>query len=199
MKCPRVALMVVVVLGCFGGCFGEPATARAQDAVPLKVAVLDLNRVYRDAVAARKVRDLVNSHAASYREETERAEAELRNADRVLAEKRDQAVLSSEAFDEQRQQLELQVQESQKQVQAHRRSLARLQAMGLQQLETVLKQVVEQMRLERGLSLILRSEQTAYVDPGLDITDEVLRRLNQQLPTVSVDINEIGVQGTSEN
>ena len=55
----------------------------------------------------------------------------------------------------------------------------------------MLKQVVEQLRKERGLNLILRSEQTAYVDPALDITDEVLRRLDQQLPTVTVDIDKI--------
>lgn len=191
----RVALMFVAVVGCLAA----PSVATAQEAVPLKLAVLDLNRVYRDAVAARKIRELVNSHAASYREETERAEAELRDADRILAEKRAQAILSAEAFDQQRRQLEMRVQESQKKVQEHRRSLARLQTQGLQQLETVLKQVVEQLRVERGLSLILRSEQAAYVDPGLDITDEVLRRLNQQLPTVSVETNEIEEQGTREN
>lgn len=188
-------LVVAIVAG-----LGAPlAAVRAQEVVPLKLAVLDLNRVYRDAVAARKIRDLVNSHAASYREETEQAEAELRNADKVLAEKRAQAALSPEAFDEERRQLEVQVQQSQKKVQEHRRTLARLQAEGLQQLEAVLKQVVEQLRTERGLNLILRSEQTAYVDPSLDITDEVLRRLNQQLPTVSVDMNENEGQWMREN
>jgi len=182
----RIALLLLALIGYANG----DMTARAQEVVPLKLAVLDLNRIYRDAVAARKIRDLVNSHAVSYREDTERAEAELRNADKVLADKRDRAALSPEAFDEARRQLELQVQQSQKKVQEHRRSLARLQAEGLQQLETVLKQVVEQLRKERGLNLILRNEQTAYVDPGLDITDEVLRRLNQQLPTVSVGTNK---------
>lgn len=185
-----VSLRIILVIAVVLGCLGAPRPAPAQETFPLKIAVLDLNRVYRDAVAARKIRELVNSHAASYREETELAEAELRNADRILAEKRAQAVLSPEAFDEERRQLELRVQESQKKVQEHRRSLARLQAAGLQQLETVLKQVVEQLRTERGLSLILRSEQTAYVEPSLDITDEVLRRLDQRLPTVSVDGNE---------
>ncbi len=184
----RVILMIVAVVGCAIA----PLTARAQspEVVPLKLAILDLNRIYRDAVAARKIHELVNSHADAYREDTQRAEAELRNADKVLADKRARAALSSDDFDKQRRELELRVQESQKKVQERRRSLAQLQAKGLQQLETVLKQVVEQVRVERGLNLILRSEHTAYVDPALDITDEVLLRLNQQLPTVTVDKGE---------
>ena len=184
----RVILVVVALLGCAF----TPLTVRAQspEIVPLKLAILDLNRIYRDAAAAQKIHELVNSHADAYREDTQRAEAELRNADKILADKRARAALSTEDFDKQRRELELRVQESQKKVQERRRSLAQLQARGLQQLETVLKQVVEQVRVERGLNLILRSEQTAYVDPTLDITDEVLRRLDQQLPTVSVDGNE---------
>lgn len=182
----RVILTVLVVITGLSA----PSAVPAQETAPLKLAVLDLNRIYRDAAAARKIHDLVNSYADSYRQDTERAEAELRNADKVLAEKRARAALTSEAFDEERRNLELRVQESQKKVQERRRSLAQIQAKGLQQLETVLKQVVEELRTERGFTLILRSEQAAYVDSSLDITDEVLRRLNQRLPTVSVDTNE---------
>jgi len=181
------------------GCWILVSHAGAQDAVPLNVAILDLNRIYRDSIAAEKIHDLVNSHAASYREDTERAEAELRNADRILAERRTLEALSAEEFDQERRKLEQRVQESQKKVQERRRSLAKLQAEGLQELETVLKQVVEQLRKERGFTLILRSEHAAYVAPSLDITDEVLRRLNQQLPTVSVGTDENSGLGPREN
>ena len=54
-------------------------------------------------------------------------------------------------------------------------------------------------RRERGFTLILRSEHAAYVAPSLDITDEVLRRLNQQLPTVSVGTDENSGLGPREN
>ena len=191
----RVILMVLAVVVCSN----LPPGVLAQETVPLKIAVLDLNRIYRDAVAARKIHDQVNSYADSYRQDTVRAEAELRNADKVLADKRARAVLSPEAFDAERRKLEQQVQRSQKKVQERRRSLAQLQAKGLKQLETVLKQVVEQLRTERGLNLILRSEHMAYVDPPLDITDEVLRRLNQQLPTVDVGADENQGHSTREN
>lgn len=186
MKCVRIIMLILA----FAGCLILAPRTGAQDAVPLNVAILDLNRIYRDSVAAQRIHDLVNSHAASYREDTERAEVELRNADRILAERRTLEALSAEEFDQERRKLEQRVQESQKKVQERRRSLAKLQAEGLQELETVLKQVVEQLRKERGFTLILRSEHTAYVDPSLDITDEVLRLLNQQLPTVSVGTDE---------
>jgi outer membrane protein len=178
--------MVVALIGCASASLA----VRAQDAVSLNLAVLDLNRIYRDAVAARKIHEIVNSYAEAYRQDTEQAETELRNADKLLADKRARAALSAEAFDDERRKLEQQVQQSQKKVQERRRLLAQLQAKGLHQLETVLEQVVEQLRKERGFTLILRSEHTAYVDPSLDITEEVLRRLNQQLPTVSVGANE---------
>ena len=52
--------------------------------------------------------------------------------------------------------------------------------------ETTLRQVIEQLVTERKLMLVLSKSQMMYAAPGLEITDEVLKRLDAKLPTVKV-------------
>jgi Skp family chaperone for outer membrane proteins len=163
-----------------------PLIAAAQQLQQVKVATIDLNRVYRDAAAGKNIQSQINSFAAAYRSDTEKAEAELRNAEKELASTRGK--LPPEAFAEERSKLEKRVQEYQQRVQQRRRALTQLKSQGLQQVEAALKQVVDELREERSLNLILRSEQIAYADSSLDVTDEVLRRLDQKLPNVQISL-----------
>ncbi len=46
--------------------------------------------------------------------------------------------------------------------------------------------IVADMAKEKGFSIAIPTSQILYADPKLDITDEVLKRLNQKLPKLDV-------------
>jgi len=54
------------------------------------------------------------------------------------------------------------------------------------QVNEALGQVISALAAERQLRIVLRRDQAVWVAPELEVTDEVLRRLNQVLPTVEI-------------
>ena len=60
----------------------------------------------------------------------------------------------------------------------------------MRKVETTLHNTVAEIFTERKLILILRRDQTAFFNPSMDITDDVIERLDQRLPTVEIAITD---------
>jgi len=56
----------------------------------------------------------------------------------------------------------------------------------MQQVETVIVQIVDQIAKESSATLVVNKGATIYSTADLDITQEVVRRLNARLPSVTV-------------
>lgn len=171
----RLAAVVVAAL------FALPVAARAAD---LHIAILDVERVRRTASAVKAIHSQLGSHVDAYRAETQKEEQEIRSAQEELARKR--TVLSPEAYAEERRKLEEQLVGAQGRVQERRQALERVNAAAMQQVQGVLESIVSEIASEQNLTLILRKDQVVFLSPDLEITDQVLQRLDQQLPTVRV-------------
>lgn len=46
--------------------------------------------------------------------------------------------------------------------------------------------IIAEIARQRELTVILRKEQVVFVTPAIEITDEVLRLLDQRLPSVAI-------------
>ena len=156
----------------------------AQDKVGFQVAVLDVNRILLSANAVKDIRSQLQSYMESYRSETLAEQQAIRISQEELARKR--AQLSAEAYGEERRTLEQRLVQAQTRVQQRRRSLEDVNTQAMQEVQNALIEVVTELAKERNLSLIIRKDQTAYSIPALEVTDEVLQRLDSRLPTVRV-------------
>ncbi len=56
----------------------------------------------------------------------------------------------------------------------------------MQQVQDVLSRIVGDVATEQQLTLILRKDQVVFMTPDLEITDQVLQRLDKQLPSVNI-------------
>lgn len=171
----RVAAFLLV------GLLALPVVAAAAE---LKVAILDVERVRRSALAVKAIHSQLGVHIDSYRSETQKEEQEIRSAQDELARKR--TVLSPEAYAEERRKLEEQLIGAQNRVQERRQALERVNADAMQQVQAVLETIVGEIAAEQQLTLILRKDQVVFLSPDLEITDQVLQRLDKALPTVPV-------------
>lgn len=165
-----------------------PRDAAAQGAgavVAPKFAVLDLGVIRREAVSVGAIREQIVKFQNDLQTEIQKEQETLRNAQNELAKK--QTLLAPEAFAEERRKFEQRVVGVQQLVQNRRRALEDSQNGALLKVEDALNTVVSDMAKERGYSLVMRREQVVIVDNSLDITAEVLKRLNAKLPTVKVD------------
>ncbi len=157
--------------------------AAAQSETGRDIAVIDIQRLLRKAKARIDFTNQVERQRQLFREEMSEQEQELRAADQELA--RQRTVLSAEAFAEKRREFEARFAEVQREAQTRMRELDQVRAGGRQQVLRAIGNIVAELARERGISLVIaRRGQIAFAESALDITEEVLKRLNEQLPQV---------------
>ncbi len=161
-----------------------PPQAFAQKLHPAVIAVVDVQFVLQKSTAASSVRAQVDKLRAEYQDQVNAREQELRKQEQEL--KRQQSILAPHAFDAKRREFQRRVSEVQREVQQRLRQLDQIRAQGLQGIERALRPIIIDLSRERGFNLVLASTQLVFAARSLDITQTVLERLNQALPTVSL-------------
>lgn len=177
-------LVAALLLALAVAAAGMPGAARAQQLPPAVAAVIDYQRVLREAAAARSIREQIESRRKAYQEEISKEEQRLHEADKAFAKQR--SVLTPEAFAEKRREFEQEVAEVQRLVQERRRALDELSAEALNQVKTALIEVVTSIADERGFNLVLPSSEVLFFSRRIDVTEEVLAKLDARLPDVRV-------------
>lgn len=177
--------------------FGTPAGAETGISVGARigaadpaqgVAVVDFAAVRRDATAAKAIAQKLESFASAYQSDVEREESALRGAQEAL--KRKQAELPSDAYAAERRIWEQAVADAQRRFMRRRQTLDEARAQAWQQVNEALGTVIRALAAERNLRIVLRRDQAFWVAAELDVTGEVLNRLNQILPTVEIQAIE---------
>lgn len=158
--------------------------AVAADAPALKIAVLDVERVRRNAAAVQVIRNQLATYLDLFRADTQKEEQDIRTAQEELARKRGN--LSPDGYADERKKLEDKLAEAQGRVQRRRQALERVNSEAMEQVKQALETIVGEIAIERQLTLILRKDQAVFAAPAIEITDDVLRRLDQRLPSVRI-------------
>ena len=158
--------------------------AQAQQLPPAVVAVIDYQRILRDSAAARSIREQVEARRNAYQEEINKQEQRLHDADKEVAKQR--SLLTTDAFAEKRRQYEQDVAQVQKMVQDRRRELDSVSAGALNEVKKALIAVVTGIADERGFNIVLPTSDVLFFARKIDLTDEVLAKLDESLPDVRV-------------
>ncbi|HEX9703054.1 MAG TPA: OmpH family outer membrane protein [Rhodospirillales bacterium] len=152
--------------------------------IPIPFATIDVLAILRDAAAVKDIRDQINKYGTKYEAEIEKERNEIRDANQELA--RQRTVLSPEAFAEKRRQFEQRVVDVQRLVQQRQRDLDKSRNDAMSKVNDAYMKIVSTLAAERSLAVILRKDQTAFATPALDVTSNVLTRLDKELPKVTV-------------
>jgi Skp family chaperone for outer membrane proteins len=183
----RNALAAVVALATIAVVWLQPWMHHGADAQKLPTtvaAVIDYQRILRDAAAAKSIRQQIEARRQSYQEEISKEEQRLHEADKAFAKQR--SVLSNEAFAEKRRVFEQEVAEVQRLVQDRRRELDSVAAAALNEVKEALIEIVTSIAEERGFNLVLPSSEVLFFSRSLDLTEEVLAKLDARLPQVQL-------------
>lgn len=156
----------------------------AQTLPPATAAVIDYQRVFKDAKAARAIGDQVDARRRLYQEEIAGEEQRLHEVDKGLAQQR--GILAPEVYAERRREFERQVAEVQRKVQERRRQLDRAKAVALNEIRSAMIEIVGELADVRGFNLVLPTSGVLLFAPQIDLTGEVIARLDAKLPNVKV-------------
>lgn len=170
-----------------------PGLALAQAAggsnkVPASIiAVIDSQRINRDAAALKNARQQLEQHRFSFQSEIAKEEEKLRAEEQEIA--RQRSVLSPEAFEQKRQAFQGKVVDLQKRIQERSQSLEKMLNGVREQVTVQVIEILKALATERGFNMVLdRAQVQIFIGDSIDITPEVLKRLDQRLPTVKVNL-----------
>lgn len=168
-----------------------PGLALAQAAggkvPPSIIAVIDSQRVNREAAALKNARQQLEQFRFNFQSEIAKEEEKLRAEEQEIA--RQRSVLSPEAFEQRRQAFQAKVIELQKRIQERSQSLEKMLNGVREQVTVQVIEILKGLATERGFNMVLdRAQVQIFIGDSIDITPEVLKRLDQRLPTVKVNL-----------
>lgn len=162
--------------------------ALAADAAPVAganaIAIVNIQQVMRDSTAAQSVREQLENKQKAFQTEISKKEESLQKEDQELGKKR--SVLSKQAFDEKAAAFRKKATDVQKEVQTKKATLDGAFEHALNDIQKVVTEVITDLAKEKGFAVAVPTSQILYGDTKLDISQEVLKRLNQKMPKLDV-------------
>lgn len=178
----RTLLILCVAAAAF---FPGGLMAAQPETLLLRPAVIDLDLIRREAAVFKDVRAQIIKYHEGLQAENKKDEEKLRNESQELARKR--TILSPDAFADERRKFEQRLEDVQRVVQDRKRGLDRVQEEAMRKVGRALTRVITDMAKQLRLTLILRKDQTFFVANQLDITGEVLKRLDKAMPSLKLN------------
>ena len=152
-----------------------------------KVVVLNVKQVIRQSRAGKSLQDQIDQvHIANAARDRQADEA-LRAEDQALQQQR--AVLSAEAFAQKRKELQSRLADQQQQfIERQRRFQASVDKAWFE-IRAAMLEVTDGLVAERKIDVVVTQASTALMTKDLNITQEVLARLDQKLSAVKLVID----------
>ena len=177
-------LMIVLVL--------QTSFVRAQissELEPVSLAVVDFRGVLSKSEAARNIRSVVDEKRQELRKYFLEVENSLRDEQKDLSKKR--SIVTAEAFEQRARKLKEKAQSAQKLAQTSNQKLKKSFDQAMDKVQKELLRTVAEVAEESGVGVVLFRSAIVIAVKKLDISKEVLKRLNKKLPDVKVRFETI--------
>ena len=165
-------------------------TAHAQetndDMVIRRIGLIDLEGVLRASKGTAKVRELLDKQRLLFQQEFSEREAGLQQRERELTLQRE--LLSEDAFAEKLAQFEADVATIQKEIQYRREAIDLAFQEAQSNLRRIALEIVTEVAGEKRLDLILIKDSVLIFRPTLNISDEVLQRLDERTKNARLEV-----------
>ena len=191
-------------LFCFIVCFalGQPCFAQTGEGgdsntsmmAAKRIALVDLDGVLRNADASNRIRELLDGQRAKFQEEFRAVEVDLQQSERDLLSRRD--LMAKDEYDKLVAAFQMRVAKLQKDIQYKRQSVDNAYQKALSRIRSLAIEEITKIAGEKKIDLILKRDSSVIFLPHLNISDEVLSRLNERTKDArfEIEINEPTVE-----
>jgi Skp family chaperone for outer membrane proteins len=151
-----------------------------------RIALVDLDGVLRAADANNRVRELLDGQRAKFQEEFRAIEVNLQQSERDLLAKRE--LMSKDEYEKLVTAFQARVSSVQKEIQYKRQSIDNAYQKALSDIRKLAIGVITKIASEREIDLILNRDSSVIFLPHLNISDEVLSRLNERTKNARIEV-----------
>jgi len=182
VACAFVGLFVVVATTSMP----FSATAQSKSATPLKIAIVDIAVVRKNAVANQKVGEQLLNIQNNINSQLQAEEKVLRDANAELARKR--TLIAAEAFAAERKKYEQKVVAYQTKRQNSQNLMNQKVMEATNQINGKIAEIIGRYAEANKITLVLERSNTMLAADTYYITDYVLGALNKELPLVTITL-----------
>ena len=151
-----------------------------------RIGLADLNGVLRAADANVKVRELLDTQRQIFQDEFSVVEAELQQTERDLMSKRE--LLAPEEYDRQIKAFQARVTQLQQDIQRKRQAIDNAYQKAQSDIRAEAFAIITEIAKDKKLDLVLSHDASLISLPHLNISDEVLTRLNERTKNARIEI-----------
>jgi Skp family chaperone for outer membrane proteins len=167
---------------------GFAGAALAADAQPAKlpvatVMVVDVQAALQQSVAAKNVRTQRDQYLQAFQSELESNRAALKETEADLVKQK--SSMAPEVWQQKARTFEQQVFEFNQRFQRNNQAVEKSFRAAMGELSEALAQVTEELAGELGANLVLPKSQIFLHDPRMEMTQQVVERLNKKHPSVN--------------
>ena len=185
----RIATIYVLFICGMSGVLAQTAsetTPSSQSMVVQRIGLADLNGVLRAADANVKVRELLDTQRQIFQDEFSVVEAELQQTERDLMSKRE--LLAPEEYDRQIKSFQARVTQLQQDIQRKRQAIDNAYQKAQSDIRAEAFAIITEIAKDKKLDLVLSHDASLISLPHLNISDEVLTRLNERTKNARIEI-----------
>ena len=190
-------ICLVALLTVWGGCIAvaddgnnhdnqSVATTATDDMVVQRIGLIDIEGVLRASTGTLRVRELLDEQRESFQQEIGAQELDLQSSELELLER--QKSISKAEFDRELASFQERVSDLQQQIQYRRQALDEAFQDAQRNLRQMALEIVKDIAAERALDLVLVRDSALIFKPSLNISDEVLKRLNERTKNARIEI-----------
>jgi Skp family chaperone for outer membrane proteins len=167
-----------------------PAPAPPAPAAPaitsnLTVMVVDVQALLQNSKAAKMVRGQIEQKRNEYTKEISHQEETLRAERDAL--QRQQATLSADALNQKGRDFQQKVNDLERNVQGKRQALEKSNGEALSKIQEEMLKIIADIAKQRKSNLVFQRADLVLFDQAFDVTDEVLQKLDEQMPALTVN------------
>jgi Skp family chaperone for outer membrane proteins len=152
---------------------------------PISVLVVDVQSLLQNSKAAKMVRAQMEQKRNEYTKEISRAEEALRAERDAL--QRQQASLSADALNKKAREFQQKVNDLDRDVQAKRAALEKSNNDALSRIQQTMIKIIADIARQRHANLVLQRTDLVLFDQSFDVTDQVMQKLDEEMPTLTVN------------
>jgi len=165
----------------------DATTPEAEKSKEVKrIVLVDLDGVLRAADANNRVRELLDGQRAKFQEEFRAIEVNLQQSERDLLAKRE--LMAKDEYEKLVIAFQARVSSVQKEIQYKRQSIDNAYQKALSDIRELAIEVITKIASEREIDLILNRNSSVIFLPHLNISDEVLTRLNERTKNARIEV-----------
>lgn len=149
------------------------------------IAIVDLDRMLSESDAAKNIREQVQTRRDKFLEELKKREETLRGLEEKMLESREKN--DPEAFAKERAEFEKKFQETRAYNQENKSEIEKAMIQAIGKLRKEVFKIVEAVASENDYELVMAQQSIIVAKSGLNISDEVFKRLNENVKKIKVE------------